>query len=340
VRQLLQVSRDGQTQRGLVSLRELIERTTELQRLSLSGSEIRLRVEGGEGLPAVEGDFGQLQQVLLNLLQNAQHAIEQSGRGKTIGVRTELLSDGMVRLEVWDDGPGIPAAIQARIFDPFFTTKVPGVGTGLGLSIVRGFVRQHGGTVTLVSPPQGGSRFVVELPAAGGAKREEGTARTPSPIVRLPLERAATAPGGRGRGAPRILVVEDEPTVAALISDVLRDEGLSVDVLLDSEEALRRAGEEEYDMLICDLKMPGLDGQMLYRSLEKQENRLSEHVLFVTGDVMAQRSQEFLERHRLHHVAKPFRVEELLREVKALLGEAGKQATPQPSISDRAVGNG
>ncbi len=103
-------------------------------------------IEVHERLPLVEGDFGQLQQVLLNLLQNAQQAIEESAKGNTVGVRAYCAIPGRVRLEVWDDGPGIPESLRTRIFDPFFTTKGPEKGTGLGLAIVRGIVRQHGGT--------------------------------------------------------------------------------------------------------------------------------------------------------------------------------------------------
>jgi DNA-binding response OmpR family regulator len=116
-----------------------------------------------------------------------------------------------------------------------------------------------------------------------------------------------------------VLVVEDEPTVGGLIADVLRDEGMRVDVLRDGESALERAEHEEYDLVICDLKMPGMDGQKFFQSLGKRRNPLQRRVLFVTGDVMAPRTQEFLERHRLPYVAKPFRVEELSRAVRGML---------------------
>ncbi len=126
---------------------------------------MRLVIEVHGRLPLVEGDFGQLQQVLLNLLQNAQQAIEESAKGNTLGVRAYSVIPGRVRLKVWDDGPGIPESLRARIFDPFFTTKGPEKGTGLGLAIVRGIVRQQGGTVALQCPGEGGAWLLVELPA-------------------------------------------------------------------------------------------------------------------------------------------------------------------------------
>jgi signal transduction histidine kinase/CheY-like chemotaxis protein len=320
LRQMLQLSGDARGVREPVSLNELVDRTADLMRATLSGSPIRLKVEKGGSVPNVAGDFGQLQQVLLNLLQNAQQAILQSGQGGLIGVSTGGTGAGRARLEVWDDGPGIPGAIQARIFDPFFTTKPPGVGTGLGLAIVLGFVRQHGGTVNVLCPPKGGTRFVVEFPSAPAARQEPMPAAT---ILRLGL---AGGPGENGipreqrsPRVPRVLVVEDEPTVGGLIADVLRDEGMRVDVLRDGESALDRVEREEYDLVICDLKMPGMDGQKFFQSLGKRRNPLQGRVLFVTGDVVAPRTQEFLERHRLPYVAKPFRVEELSRAVREML---------------------
>jgi signal transduction histidine kinase len=317
LRQMLQLSGDARGVREPVSLNELVDRTADLMRATLSGSPIRLMVEKGGSVPNIEGDFGQLQQVLLNLLQNAQQAILQSGQGGLVGVRTSGTGTGRARLEVWDDGPGIPGAIQARIFDPFFTTKPPGVGTGLGLAIVLGFVRQHGGTVNVLCPPKGGTRFVVEFPAAPAARQE------PMPVATVLRLAPAGGPGENGipreHRAPRVLVVEDEPTVGGLIADVLRDEGMRVDVLRDGESALDRAEQEEYDLVICDLKMPGMDGQEFFQSLGKRRNALQRHVLFVTGDVVAPRTQEFLERHRLPYVAKPFRMEELSRAVRGML---------------------
>jgi signal transduction histidine kinase/CheY-like chemotaxis protein len=317
LRQLLRLSGEVHGVREPLSLNEVVDRTVELMRASLSGSPVRMVVEKEPGLPPLEGDFGQLQQVLLNLLQNAQQAIEQSGKGGLIGVRTGGAGAGRVRLEVWDDGPGIPGAIQARIFDPFFTTKPPGVGTGLGLAIVLGFVRQHGGNVNMISAPRGGTRFLVELPVARAAPRE---LQTVPEVTRL-------APRGRRPGSkrpgehrpPKVLVVEDEPTVGGLIAEVLRDEGMRVDVLRDGHAALALAEAENYDLAICDLKMPGMDGQKFFHSLGQRHNPLQAHVLFVTGDVVAPRTQEFLERHGLPYVAKPFRVEELSRAVHEML---------------------
>jgi two-component system NtrC family sensor kinase len=330
---LLVLSRESLPERRRVSLNELVDRTMELQRLALSGSHLRLIVEKQEGLPLIEGDYVQLQQVLMNLLQNAQQALEYSGTGSTIGVRTGFAGGSRVTLEVWDDGPGIPGVIQARVFDPFFTTKPPGVGTGLGLAIVLGFVRQHGGTVALVSPPHGGARFVVELPVppVAGIHDDEQCAGLAAEELPLTAEHVVleSVPAGK---VPRILVVEDEPTVANLIADVLGDQGMRVDVLLDSCEAVQQAERESYDLVICDLKMPGMDGQRFYQTLVQRQNALREHVLFVTGDMVAPRTQKFLDRHHLTHVAKPFRMEELSGAVHGMLRTKKEMAAVRVSV--------
>lgn len=357
LRQLLSNARETIPERRLVSLNPVVMRAAELQRFTLGAEKIRVELDLDPALPFVQGDQGQLQQVMINLLGNARHALEEQRRGGVIRLRTRRVNDRRVLLEVEDNGPGIPQAIQARIFDPFFTTKPPGVGTGLGLSIVLSVVREHGGQVRLQSPRQGGALFQIELPAATERQREEAkdvpekdggshlqgkrsslveemqlvTAKTfqaDAEKVANPrnshgeefagAEHAPAAPVSSVTGA-RVLVVEDEPTVARLIADVLEDEGMHVDVLLDGREALERAERESYDLVICDMKMPGLDGQHFYKSLARNGNSLRDRFLFVTGDVMAAHTREFLKRNKLPHVAKPFRVEELTEKVRAVL---------------------
>src|SRR2546428_13530313 len=197
-------------------------------------------------------------------------------------------------------------------------------------------------------PPQGGPRFQIELPAASERQKEE----TLSPVSR---EREISfpepgqfddsairpsAPLESGKGT-RVLVVEDEPTVARLIADVLEDEGMRVDVLLDGRAALDLAARNSYDLVICDMKMPGLDGQHFYKSLERAQNPLRERFLFVTGDIVAAQTREFLERNRLPHVAKPFRVEELTEKVHGVLHMQARPESAAAAVSRKnAARNG
>jgi signal transduction histidine kinase/CheY-like chemotaxis protein len=334
LRQLLLNAREARPERKRVALNQVVQRAMDLQRFGSASEKIRIELDLDPTLPFVTGDSGQLQQVLMNLIGNARQAIVQAGRVGIIRLRTAKDGERRTILQVIDDGPGIPQAILARIFDPFFTTKPAGVGTGLGLAIVLSVVREHGGQVSVSSPPEGGSVFTVELPVEAESSHEPGRrflepTEQVAPVLQgsagrrnrpqpLPNALPQPAPRSNHRGT-RVLVVEDEPTVARLIADVLEDEGLHVDVLLDGREALDRAGREPYDLVICDMKMPGLDGQRFYQSLARARNPLQERFLFVTGDVIAPQTQDFLERNRLPHVAKPFRVEELTEKVFSLL---------------------
>jgi two-component system NtrC family sensor kinase len=325
LRQLLLSARDSRPERHRVALNQVVSRTLELQRFNTKAENIRVQLDLDPVLPFVQGDAGQLQQVLMNLIANARHAIEEQGKGGTIRVRTRRVAEKRVLLEVSDDGPGIPQPIQARIFDPFFTTKPPGVGTGLGLAIVLDIVREHGGKLHLTSNLGQGTVFSIELPSMSAVEMPlPGTPLPAGPTLKsLPAsESLETAHAGPVLGAwvgTHVLVLEDEPTVARLIADVLEDEGLCVDVLLNPREALDRVAREQYALAICDMKMPELDGEHFYQALERAKNPLRDRFLFVTGDVLAAHTRDFLQRNHLPYVAKPFRVEELMEKVREIL---------------------
>jgi signal transduction histidine kinase/ActR/RegA family two-component response regulator len=335
VRRLLMSARESRPERRKIALNLLVLRAMDLQKIRLASENVNVALHLDEALPFVLGDAGQLQQVLMNLIGNARQAIEQRGNGGTIRLSTKCIDSGRhAQLEVSDDGPGIPPEIASRIFDPFFTTKPAGMGTGLGLAIVHGVVREHGGRVMVASPPGGGAIFTLEFPAAPAEHtRMPAVPATGPGELNHEIVPAGQAPASPQRSTPaaapalaswkgtRVLVVEDEPTVARLISDVLEDEGFQVEALLDGYEALERAARASYDLVICDMKMPGLDGQHFYETLACMGNPLSKRFLFVTGDVLSSHTQEFLERHHLPHVAKPFRVEELTEKVRRVLAE-------------------
>jgi len=348
LRQVLLNARETLPERRPVSMNQIVQRSVGLQRFSLAAEKIRLETDLDPTLPFVQGDPGHLQQVLINLVNNARQAIEQHGQGGTIRLRTKGTGERRVLLEVADNGPGIPPAILARIFDPFFTTKPAGVGTGLGLAIVLSVVREHGGQVHVTSPPKGGAVFQIELPAAAEPAQEEALGSSMPGRQEILLEtskdadrKPRLASAFQSQKGARILVVEDEPTVARLIADVLEDEGMQVEVLLDGREALDRAARQAFDLVICDIKMPGLDGQHFYKSQERSGNPLRERFLFVTGDIIAAQTREFLERNHLPHVAKPFRVEELTEKVHEVLALAvDHQPPPAEAARKNATRNG
>jgi len=332
LRRMLLAARETIPERRPVALNQLIQRTIELQRFSLAAERIRLEVSLDARLPHVLGDAGQLQQVLINLIGNARQAIESQNNGGTIRVRTYQTEDNRVRLEIGDSGPGIADGIMARIFDPFFTTKPAGVGTGLGLAIVLSLVREHGGQVHVASPRGSGAVFTVEFPVA--VDRETGAtqpARAKNFPSLVPNETRPAVPRNRDLSVQRVLVVEDEPTVAQLIADVLRDEGFEVETLLDGRDAPDRIARGRFDLVVCDMKMPNLDGQSLYESLAPARKIMQARFLFVTGDVMGAKTQAFLKKNGVPHVAKPFRVEELLEKVRQVLQLADRSGARRVS---------
>lgn len=340
LRQILMTARDSRPERRKVSLNQVVTRTLELQRFSLAQEKIRVELGLDPEPPLVLGDFSRLQQILINLIANSQHAIMQQAAEGIIRLRTRHLAGNRVLLEVSDDGPGIPDAILGRIFDPFFTTKPEGEGTGLGLSVALAIVREHGGHVHVQSQPSGGAVFTLDFPAYSSnsrlAERRKSRAEQVTGEARLEAESGqpeahASSPNGRNN-RPRVLILEDEPTVARLIADVLEEEGCRVDILLDSREAMQRATTRRYDLAVCDMKMPGIGGQDFYEALVRSGNPLRDRLLFVTGDVIAAQTHAFLRRSQRPHVAKPFRVEELTQKVRQVLAEINTGASPNTTF--------
>jgi len=307
VHNLLLFAREESPERRLVRLNEIVERTLALRQYNLRLENISVALELEPELPAVEGDPHALQQLVLNLLLNAEQAVvpprREGGQGH-IEIRTGSAAGARVRLEVRDDGPGIPAEIQGRIFDPFFTTKPAGVGTGLGLYIVNAIAQSHGGEARLKNGAGRGATFIVELPAT----RETAELHPPPRSAARPLPARTVPRVAKPQSSRRILVVEDEPTVAQLVADVLREEGHHVAVTLDSLEGLERLSREKFDLLVCDLKMPRLDGRGLYEEALRRRRVAPDRVLFITGDTLQPRTMEFVERSGLPCLSKPFLV--------------------------------
>jgi len=344
VKNLLLFSREAKPERRAVNLNEVIERTVALRAYELKIENIAVDLFFDTAMPQALADAAQLQQVVLNLIVNAEQAIQQGrqqgGTHGQIHIRTRRLAGDRIAMEISDDGPGISAEIVSRIFDPFFTTKPVGIGTGLGLSIVYGIVQEHGGEVSVESQPGHGARLIVELPALSASAldftKDEPAATTSDAVTVVPVPTSGRA----ALPAEHILVVEDEPTVSQLISDVMSEMGHRVDTLLDSREVFDRLRENKYDLIICDLRMPHLDGPALYRELIRRGSPFQHKLLFVTGDTMGPRSVEFLNSHAVPYLAKPFLVEELKEAVrKAIMAvPRGEDAVAETGWSQAVAG--
>jgi two-component system NtrC family sensor kinase len=330
VKNLLLFAREARPERRSVYLNEIVERTLALRNYELRVENIELSQDLAPDLPPVVADPAQLQQVLLNLLVNAEQAIRQGSGEGSIRVRTRKSPRGRVSFEILDSGPGIPQEIIPRIFDPFFSTKPSGAGTGLGLSITCGIVKEHGGEIFVQSQLGHGAKFTVELPAA---------IHEAPPVNAAPANRNIAPVSTRLARGERMLVVEDEPTVAHLIADVLGEDGHKVEIVLDGRDGLDRAAAGNYALIICDLRMPHLDGRAIYRELVAKGSPMRHRLLFVTGDTLAPHTLEFLEKSGLPFLAKPFLVEELKAVVERALVAAEQSSANSAKLAASAGGS-
>ncbi|HET9468178.1 MAG TPA: ATP-binding protein, partial [Vicinamibacterales bacterium] len=305
VRNLLTFARKRQSTRAMVDLNHVVRETLALRSYEQRITNITVVDALSPGLPQVFADAHQVQQVLLNLIINAEHAmLTANGRGKLVVRSWHDVERESVVLEINDDGPGIAEELQPKIFDPFFTTKEVGKGTGLGLTVAYAIVQEHGGRIRLASNSGSGASFYVELPVSGTPAQR--------PSAPQPADFASLA-------GSTVLVVEDEPALAAAVSEALTDAGFIVDRAGDGEEALRRVDATSYDLIVCDLKMPKIDGMRFYQRLAAAHPDVARRVIFVTGDVAGTEAERFLQDSGCRWLAKPFRLGDLLRTARDIL---------------------
>src|SRR5438094_549438 len=265
----------------MVDVNQMVRETLALRAYEQRVNNIAVIEALAAGLPQVFADGHQIQQVALNLVINAEQAmLAANGRGALVVRTWHDPRQEAITLEINDDGPGIAEDLQPKIFDPFFTTKEVGQGTGLGLTVAYAIVQEHGGRIHLESRPGAGATFRIELPVIGVTVTQASRAQLRTPV---------SAAGGAA-----VLVVDDEAALANAVTDMLRDAGYVVDRAADGEEALAKVNAGAFDLVICDLKMPKVDGRRFYRILEEKAPTLATHVIFMTGDVAGTEAEQFL----------------------------------------------
>jgi len=316
VKGLLKFARQTRPERVLVNINEIIEVTLRLRTYELETNNIKVVTDLSPHLPNTIADAGQLQQVFLNLTINAETEMKLAhGKGKLI-IKTERINN-VIRISFKDNGPGIARKNVKKIFDPFFTTREVGNGTGLGLSICHGIVSGHGGKIYAESQLGKGATFVVELPLI--SRHKEVIKRTKS------LDKPKRASMGK------MLVVDDEVVVRQLLGQLLKKEGYSVETTDNGKDALSRIKKDVYDLVLLDVKLPGMSGSEIYEHIREISMLIARRVVFITGDVMGADTEAFLIRTKAPFIAKPFNIELLKEQISRLLADtrAGKAAGPR-----------
>ena len=313
VQNLLSFARRRRPSKEMADVNALLQRVLELRSYDFTARGISLDMTLDTRMPAVWADPDQIQQVLFNIIKNAEQAMLDANGGGKLTVVTRSTESG-ISVSIYDDGPAIPPDIARRIFDPFFTTKDPGEGTGLGLTICYSIIDEHGGRIwtenlppTLERPDGGGAVFHIELPigmeeAGAGIDHAPGNGLAP----------------GKATGR-RVLVVDDEWSIRALLHDILRLDHHEVALASSGIEAADLAERERFDIILTDIKMPGMDGAAFYRHVQQQNPEQARRIIFITGDTVSPDTRAFLQSIPNPVLTKPFKIGPLRDAIEAVL---------------------
>jgi len=302
---LLAFARSGGKERGLVDLNDIVQRTFALRSYYLTTLNILVKLDLDPDSPRTWANGSEMQQLLLNLLINAEQALLTVPPPRSIVLRTRTV-DQNVLLQCVDTGPGVAPELRSKIFDPFFTTKPEGVGTGLGLSICYGIARDHGGSIWVDSTPGAGATFTVSLP------RDPRAAPRPA----APPPEPATAP------APhlKVLVVDDEVGLRHAVVSFLERRGFAALGVGDGREALETLGRESPppDVIVTDVRMPGMGGREFLARLRAEHPQLARRLVFSTGDTFAPETAALLQEAGGAVLVKPFDFSQLETVIRAI----------------------
>ena len=309
VRSFLAMARQRQAEMRPTKVQALVDASLALLAYSMRTSGVTLEQDIAADMPAVLCDPDQIVQVLTNLLTNSRQALEERPQPRRVRLTARADAE-WAHIEVADNGPGIEEAARSRVFDPFFTTKPVGAGTGIGLAVSRGIVEAHGGTLRLAPPDGEGACFVIRLPVARDSAHLSDLDGAVEASPRLtPVVRTA-------------LVVDDEPEIGELLAEMLKKLGLRFEVKVSGEAAQAALMQRDYDVVLCDLRLPGLDGPALYDWIAEHRPHLCSRTAFITADTLGASSRRFLARAGRPVLEKPFVPAELRRLLAQLLPDA------------------
>lgn len=298
VRNLLTFARKYEPKMEMVDIKKLIEETLALKSYDLRVNNIEVVKDFDSELPEILMDPNKMKQVFLNIINNAEQAIKEIHRNGKLKINIRLFSN-KVRIEFSDNGPGMPSENISKIFEPFFTTKTDGKGTGLGLSICYGIIKEHKGEIWAESEIGKGTSIFIEIPIRSVDVKKEKIKSEEEVYLDL-----------KGKN---ILIIDDEPSIIDMLSKFFKLQQCSVETCLNGREALKKLIMEPFDFIICDIKMPGIDGIEFYRLLKEKGFSGLDRIIFITGDVINPNTEEFLNSIRNPYLIKPFDFDALKR---------------------------
>ena len=318
VKDLLAFARRSEPQREPLDLNGVIQRTLRLRGYQLTSNKISVETDLAAELPPVVGDARQLQQVCLNLVTNAIQAMATLGGGTLFISTRKDAGEGHVFLDMRDTGPGIPDGALAHIFEPFFTTKDEGEGTGLGLSVSYGIVSAHGGRIEVAATSNAGTTFRVTLPAASETLNADPGRDSGGLALRSPLS------------GIRLLFIDDEATLRSGLEAFGELRGFTVLTAGDGREGLDMLRTQSVDAIVCDLRMPGMDGPSFHERLRRERPGLAARTVFITGDVVTPAAR--ITPIRQPVLTKPFAFERLEETLVALMRGAPPPITAAAAL--------
>jgi PAS domain S-box-containing protein len=329
VQDLLAYARPSEPNKAPMDLNRVIRDTLEWRRANCEAARITVTTKLARAMPLTKADRVQIEQVVTNLVGNAIDALRDQPLPRELEVSTELTTN-FLRVCVRDNGPGIRPEIAEKIFDPFFTTKPLGQGTGLGLTISNTYIQEHRGKIWVDSKPGKGTSFFFDLPLVecDGRMAEEPETRTSS----------AAAPAAVTGGQRRLLIIDDEPDIRQVLETVLVEDGFHITTASNGNEALQILSNQNFDVILSDIRMPDLDGQALYQRIHATKPALAQRVIFVTGDTVSGKTREFLDSTGNLWISKPFRITDVVNRVQELLRLRPAVASGGPSIAASVAG--
>ena len=306
VEDLLKFSRREGLEKEIININDVLIATIALRRYSLKVNNIDIEQELENDMPPIMGNFSQLQQVFLNIMINAEQAIEEikeKGIKGIIKINSSFnVEKGNVTVSISNNGPMIPNEIIDEIFDPFFTTKEVGKGTGLGLSTSYGIIKDHGGEIKVKSLPNL-TEFVIILPAYTGEE------------ITFTHEKSENIKSLNGLNE-KILIIDDEKVITNLLREFFSHRNYLVYSASSGDEAMKILEDVDVSIIITDIKMPGMDGMEFYSELKKYKPHLLNKLIFITGDTISRETNSFLEKTGGFYLKKPFSFEEITMAIK------------------------